>query len=125
MDLFRFHLTQYRTYIEKLQSLNDEQLEKLAGADQDSWSTPVELVFGKSLAQGTPTGDVFEGVQAQPLPLTGCPARIRMNIKGYRLKSAARGLFTRISAPRTICLTCRRRRFRKSRLRPDPSCNCP
>ena len=45
MDVFRFHLTQYRTYIEKLQSLNDEQLEKLAGADQDSWSTPVELVF--------------------------------------------------------------------------------
>ena len=62
MDVFRFHLTQYRTYIEKLQSLYDEQLEKLAGADQDSWSTPVELVFGKSLVQGTPTGDVFEAV---------------------------------------------------------------
>jgi LmbE family N-acetylglucosaminyl deacetylase len=74
MDVFRFHLTQYRTYIEKLQSLNDEQLEKLAGADQDSWSTPVELVFGKSLVQGTPTGDVFEGVQAQPLPFDRLPS---------------------------------------------------
>jgi LmbE family N-acetylglucosaminyl deacetylase len=66
MDIFRFHLTQYRTYIEKLQSLNDEQLEKLAAADQDGWATPVELVFGKSLVQGTPTGDVFEGVQPKP-----------------------------------------------------------
>ena len=74
MDVFRFHLTQYRTYIEKLQSLNDEQLEKLAGADQDSWSTPVELVFGKSIVQGSVTGDVFEGVQAQPLPFDRLPS---------------------------------------------------
>src|SRR5579883_2984848 len=51
IDTFRFHLTQYRNYIEKLQSLNDEQLEKLAAADQDGWATPVELVFGKSLVQ--------------------------------------------------------------------------
>jgi LmbE family N-acetylglucosaminyl deacetylase len=75
MDVFRFHLTQYRSYIEKLQSMNDEQLEKLAGADQDGWSTPVELVFGKSLVQGTsPTGDVFEGVQPQPLAFDRLPS---------------------------------------------------
>jgi LmbE family N-acetylglucosaminyl deacetylase len=74
MDVFRFHLTQYRSYIEKLQSLNDEQLEKLAGADQDGWSTPVELVFGKSLVQSTPTGDVFEGVQAAPLAFDRLPS---------------------------------------------------
>jgi LmbE family N-acetylglucosaminyl deacetylase len=74
MDMFRFHLTQYRTYIEKLQSLNDEQLEKLAGADQDSWATPVELVFGKSLVQSSVTGDVFEGVQAQPLAFDRLPS---------------------------------------------------
>lgn len=74
MDVFRFHITQYRTYIEKLQSLNDEQLEKLAGADQDGWATPVELVFGKSLVQGSLTGDVFEGVQSQPLPFDRLPS---------------------------------------------------
>jgi LmbE family N-acetylglucosaminyl deacetylase len=73
MDVFRFHLTQYRTYIEKLGSLNDEQLEKLAGADQDGWATPVELIFGRSLVQATPTGDVFEGVQVQPLPFDRLP----------------------------------------------------
>jgi hypothetical protein len=86
MDLFRFHLTQYRTYIEKLQSLNDEQLEKLAGADQDSWSTPVELVFGKSLVQGTPTGDVFEGVQAQPLPFDRLPSPNPHEHKGLSIE---------------------------------------
>lgn len=87
MDVFRFHLTQYRTYIEKLQSLNDEQLEKLAGADQDSWSTPVELVFGKSLVQGTtPTGDVFEGVQAQPLPFDRLPSPNPQQHKGLSIE---------------------------------------
>jgi LmbE family N-acetylglucosaminyl deacetylase len=74
MDIFRFHLTQYRTYIEKLQSLNDEQLERLAGADQDGWSTPVELIFGKSLVQSTPTGDVFEGIQSQSPPFDRLPS---------------------------------------------------
>jgi LmbE family N-acetylglucosaminyl deacetylase len=86
MDTFRFHLTQYRTYIEKLQSLNDEELEKLAGADQDSWSTPVELVFGKSLVQSTPTGDVFEGVQAQPLPFDRLPSPNPKEHKGASIE---------------------------------------
>ena len=86
MDVFRFHLTQYRTYIEKLQSLNDEQLEKLAGADQDSWSTPVELIFGKSLAQGTPTGDVFEGIQPQAPPFDRLPSANPKTHKGLSIE---------------------------------------
>jgi LmbE family N-acetylglucosaminyl deacetylase len=86
MDVFRFHLTQYRTYIEKLQSLNDEQLEKLAGADQDSWSTPVELVFGKSIVQGSITGDVFEGVQAQPAAFDRLPSPNPHEHKGVTME---------------------------------------
>jgi LmbE family N-acetylglucosaminyl deacetylase len=74
MDVFRFHLTQYRAYIEKLGAMNDEQLQKVAAADQDGWATPVELIFGKSLVQSSPTGDVFEGVQLQPLPFDRLPA---------------------------------------------------
>lgn len=70
MEEFRFHLTQYRSYIEKLGSMNDEQLTKLAGADQDGWSTPVRLIFGKSLVPGTVTGDIFQGIRPGPLPLT-------------------------------------------------------
>src|ERR1700758_1419766 len=73
MDVFRFHLTQYRSYIQKLQSLNDEQLEKLAGADQDGWATPVELVFGRSLVDSTHTADVFAGVRPEPLPFDRLP----------------------------------------------------
>jgi len=68
MEEFRFHLTQYRSYIEKLGSLNDEQLSKLAGADQDGWSTPVQLIFGKSLVAGTPTADVFERIKPGSFP---------------------------------------------------------
>jgi LmbE family N-acetylglucosaminyl deacetylase len=86
MDIFRFHLTQYRSYIEKLQSLNDEQLEKLAGADQDSWSTPVELVFGKSVVQGSVTGDVFENVQAQPVPFDRLPSPNPHEHKGLSIE---------------------------------------
>ena len=63
MDEFRFHLTQYRSYIDKLGSMNEEQLTKLAGADQDGWSGPVQLIFGKSLVPCNPTGDVFEGIK--------------------------------------------------------------
>lgn len=86
MDIFRFHLTQYRTYIEKLQSLNDEQLEKLAGADQDSWSTPVELIFGKSLVQSTPTADVFEGIQPQAPPFDRLPSPNPKEHKGLSIE---------------------------------------
>jgi len=70
MEEFRFHLTQYRSYIEKLGSLNDEQLAKLAGADQDGWSTPVRLIFGKSLVPGTATADVLEGIKPGSFPFT-------------------------------------------------------
>ena len=86
MDVFRFHLTQYRSYIERLQSMNDEQLEKIAGADQDGWSTPVELVFGKSLVQGSPTGDVFEGVQSQPLVFDRLPSASPKTRKGLTIE---------------------------------------
>src|ERR1700739_1193177 len=86
MDIFRFHLTQYRTYIEKLQSLNDEQLEKLAGADQDSWSTPVELIFGKSLVQSTPTADVFDGIPPQGPPFDRLPSPNPKEHKGISIE---------------------------------------
>jgi len=66
IEEFRFHLTQYRSYIDKLGTLNEEQLTKLAGADQDGWSGPVQLIFGRSLVSGTATGDVFEGIKPGP-----------------------------------------------------------
>jgi LmbE family N-acetylglucosaminyl deacetylase len=75
MEEFRFHLTQYRSYIDKLGSLNEEQLTKLAGSDQDGWSVPVKLIFGKSLVASTPTGDVFEGIKSGPFAFARAPAK--------------------------------------------------
>src|SRR6185312_1168192 len=59
MDGFRFHRTQYRSYIEKLDKMTDDQLAKLAGADQDGWATPMQFIFGKSIVSESVTGDIF------------------------------------------------------------------
>jgi LmbE family N-acetylglucosaminyl deacetylase len=56
MDEFEFHLTQYRSYIEGLKKMDEQQLAK------EGWSDPIQLTFGKSNVGGTVTGDVFEGV---------------------------------------------------------------
>ncbi|HXM23169.1 MAG TPA: PIG-L family deacetylase [Terriglobales bacterium] len=59
LEAFEFHLTQYRSYIEGLGKMNEQQLAK-EGAD--NWSDPVQLTFGKSNVGGSVTGDVFEGI---------------------------------------------------------------
>ena len=64
MDSFRFHRTQYNSYIEKLDKMSDEQLAKLASADQDGWASPLQFIFGKSLVPATPTGDVLQGINS-------------------------------------------------------------
>jgi LmbE family N-acetylglucosaminyl deacetylase len=64
MDAFRFHRTQYNSYIEKLDHMSDEQLAKLAGADQDGWASPLQFIFGKSLVPSTPTGDILQGINS-------------------------------------------------------------
>jgi LmbE family N-acetylglucosaminyl deacetylase len=73
MDEFRFHRTQYRSYIEKLDAMNDQQLAKLAGADQDGWDGPVGLTFGKANVPSSLTGDVFEGVTTAPIAFVRPP----------------------------------------------------
>jgi hypothetical protein len=67
MNEFRFHRTQYRSYIEKLEGMNDEQLARIAGTDQDGWASPVQFIFGKSIVPGRVTEDVFEGVRSVPV----------------------------------------------------------
>jgi LmbE family N-acetylglucosaminyl deacetylase len=78
MNEFRFHRTQYRSYIEKLDGMNDEQLAKIAAADQDGWATPVQFIFGKSVVPGSATGDIFEGVKTAPMAYVrpGAPSLI-------------------------------------------------
>ena len=59
LEAFEFHLTQYRSYIEKFAKMDEQQIAK-AGAD--GWADPVQLTFGKSNVGGSATGDVFESV---------------------------------------------------------------
>jgi LmbE family N-acetylglucosaminyl deacetylase len=65
MDEFRFHRTQYRSYIEKLDSMNEAQLAKLAAPDQDGWAGPVSLIFGKSNVGSNVTDDILAGVKPE------------------------------------------------------------
>jgi LmbE family N-acetylglucosaminyl deacetylase len=74
VDEFRYHRTQYRSYIEKLESMNDEQIAKIAAADQDGWASPVQFIFGKSIVPGSATGDIFEGISAAPMAYVRSPA---------------------------------------------------
>ncbi|HET7207765.1 MAG TPA: PIG-L family deacetylase [Terriglobales bacterium] len=66
MDGFRFHRTQYRSYIEKLDKMDDQQLAKLA-TEQDGWASPLTFIFGKADVPSTLTGDIFEGVTSTPV----------------------------------------------------------
>jgi hypothetical protein len=63
MNEFRFHRTQYLSYIQKLESMDEAQLTKLASPDQDGWAGPVSLIFGKSLVGGSATDDILAGVK--------------------------------------------------------------
>ena len=93
MEEFRFHLTQYRSYIDKLGSLNEEQLAKLAGADQDGWSVPVRFIFGKSLVTATPTGDVFEGIKSGPFVFVRPPAKSAVQHSGVSIEIGGPWIF--------------------------------
>jgi LmbE family N-acetylglucosaminyl deacetylase len=73
MDIFRFHRTQYRSYIEKLDAMNEEQLKKIAAADQDGWDSPIDFVFGKSNVPSSVTGDIFEAVSQTPISFVRTP----------------------------------------------------
>ena len=60
-EAFAYHLTQYRSYIEKLQKMDPQQMAK------DGWSDPVQLTFGKSNVGGGAKGDLFEGVNPEAI----------------------------------------------------------
>jgi len=64
MQCFGFHLTQYRSYIETFNHLDEPG--QLAKAKAD-WSDPIQLTFGKSNVGGAATDDVFAGITAAPI----------------------------------------------------------
>jgi LmbE family N-acetylglucosaminyl deacetylase len=57
-ETFKYHLTQYRSFIEGLKKMDEKQV-----AEQEkNWGGEGSFVFGKSLVPGSVTGDVFGGI---------------------------------------------------------------
>jgi LmbE family N-acetylglucosaminyl deacetylase len=75
MNEFRFHRTQYSSYIDKLEKMTDDELARIAAADKDGWAAPLQLIFGKSLVPASATSDVLAATHiipvayARPTPL--------------------------------------------------------
>jgi LmbE family N-acetylglucosaminyl deacetylase len=69
LEAFEFHLSQYRSYIESFNKLDEPAL--LAKAKKDEWDSPVQLTFGKSNVGGSVAGDVFEGVTSAEIAYVG------------------------------------------------------
>jgi LmbE family N-acetylglucosaminyl deacetylase len=67
MNEFRFHRTQYSSYIEKLEKMSDDELARIAATDKDGWAAPLQFIFGKSLVPGSGTGDVLAGTRMTPV----------------------------------------------------------
>jgi LmbE family N-acetylglucosaminyl deacetylase len=66
VDSFRMHQTQAKNYLDRLSGLSDAELEKRAISD--GWGEAQHFILGKSLVGGSVTGDIFERVDAQPIP---------------------------------------------------------
>jgi len=63
-ETFKYHLTQYRSYIEGLKKMDEKQV-----AEQEkNWGGEGSFTLGKSLVTGNVTGDVFEGISAARIP---------------------------------------------------------
>lgn len=67
LDAFRAHQTQAKSYLDRIAQMDEAQIEKMATSD-GGWSDAQRFVLGKSLAGGTATGDVFEGIAPGAIP---------------------------------------------------------
>jgi LmbE family N-acetylglucosaminyl deacetylase len=69
-ETFKYHLTQYRSYIEGLKKMDEKQV-----AEQEkNWGGPLSFTLGKSHVPGAVTGDVFEGIKPERIAFVP-PAR--------------------------------------------------
>jgi len=67
LDAATTHLTQYPADIERIQKMNDAEVEKMM-SDPDAawWTEPETLVFGKSYYASKATDDVFANLEGEP-----------------------------------------------------------
>src|SRR5579871_269555 len=62
-ETFKYHLTQYRSFIESLQKMDEKQV-----AEQEkNWGGEGSFTLGKSVVKASVTGDVFEGITPGPI----------------------------------------------------------
>jgi len=61
LETFKYHLTQYRSYIEGLKKEDEKQV----AAEEKNWGGNGSFTLGKSLVPGSVTGDVFEGITSE------------------------------------------------------------
>jgi len=92
-EAFSNHLTQYRSYIEKLQKMDPQQMAK------DGWSDPLQLTFGKSNVGGSATGDVFEGVKPGAIAYTPRAASVLPTSSGVAVELSGPWAFYEIFRP--------------------------
>jgi len=74
-DQLNAHVTQYKSMLAQLASMDAAARERVAVADVggDALIEPLRLVRGKSLVGGTAAGDVFEAITSAPIPFTSAP----------------------------------------------------
>jgi hypothetical protein len=67
LDAATTHLTQYPADIERIQKMNDAEVEKMmSDPDATWWTDPETLVFGKSYYVSKATDDVFANLEGEP-----------------------------------------------------------
>jgi len=68
LDSFRAHQTQAKSFLDKLAQMDDAQIEKMA-TSEGGWTDAQKFVLGKSRVGGSTTGDIFEGITKEEIPL--------------------------------------------------------
>jgi LmbE family N-acetylglucosaminyl deacetylase len=67
LDSFRAHQTQAKSFLDKIAQMDEAEIEKMATSD-GGWTDALHFVLGKSLAGGSLTGDVFDGITPGAIP---------------------------------------------------------
>jgi LmbE family N-acetylglucosaminyl deacetylase len=67
LEGFLAHQTQAKGYIDRINKMSDVEIEKLV--QTDGWGESQHFVRGKSLVGGSVTGDIFEGITPDAIPL--------------------------------------------------------
>ena len=66
LDSFRLHETQAKGFVDRLNKMDDAEIEKMMAAD--GWASDQTFVLGKSLVGGATTDPIFAGIESGAIP---------------------------------------------------------